>query len=509
MVAIAAIVLAAKSEQAACVGREFIPLENWAYSAIERFEVLGLCRLPDDRPFTRSEFVDIVTKLSKRAWDRRLSPRDRYQLKRLEKEFTAFGAARDPQTRYDPPTIYLPDAPLLLTGDVDLVGSVERPAFDDRIDPFLQSNPEFQIHYADRVTLDMRYRLIWSLQRGDRVRNAKPSRREKSFKGLTSLFERGYVIAAWDKVHLYYGREYVDWGPSDENNLITPGNALSLDQLGGRIRLGSLRLSFFDGPLSFSPERRFAGHRLEIAFWKASLGLNETVVYVGRGLDPVYAIPLSSFYANQFNERGDDNVMWSIDAKVAAGHGALLYASLLIDDAQFERDGLNPDKFAADVGGCFAISAPVAATIRARYRFVDIYTLTHRDSITAYVSGPGDPRVDVPLGAAPGPDTEQWHIEAETYPRANAIVRAFVSGLAVGAGNDFRKFLPGDPTNPPFPSGIVERTLSAGLGFRWEFDRNQWMDASWQWRRVTNADRLRGDNESTQTFRLEARFEFL
>ncbi len=492
------------------IGQEFIPLDHWAYPALERFEALGLCRLPDDRPWTRAEFADLVADLARRAWETRLSPRDRYELSRLEKEFTAFAGRRDPQARYDPPTLYLPDAPLLFTADFDLEGSAERDAFTDRIEPRLLSHPEAQVHFGERATLDVRYRLELTRARGNRARNAKPSRRERSWKGLTSLYERGYLIGAWKRVHVFAGRAAIDWGPSDGDNLITPGSRHTLDQLGARIRLGPLRLSAFDAQLWPAPQRRMAGHRLEVAFGSAVLGFSETVVYAGRGMDPVYAMPLASFYANQFAERGDDNVVWALDGKVRLARGVLAYASLLVDDAQFERDGTAPDKLAADVGGRVALSSPLALTLRARYRFADIYTFTHRDSSTVYVSGRGEiDHGDVLLSGAPSPDSDDWFVEAQTFPRANVVLTARLAAERRGEGDDLRRHHPGDPIDPPFPLGVVERVLRASATLRWEFDRNQWIEAGWTYIRHANRNHDPLDDRSGHAVRLSARFEFL
>ncbi len=89
------------------VGQEFVPPDHWAYGALERFETLGLCNVPEDAPFTRPEFIKLVSEIAENAFDRRLSPRDRFQLERLEKEFTEFESQRNPQARWDPPTFYL------------------------------------------------------------------------------------------------------------------------------------------------------------------------------------------------------------------------------------------------------------------------------------------------------------------------------------------------------------------------------------------------------------------
>ncbi|HXV12933.1 MAG TPA: hypothetical protein VEC56_01885, partial [Candidatus Krumholzibacteria bacterium] len=39
------------------VGHERIPLDSWSYRAVERFEALGYCTLPEDRPYSRDEFI--------------------------------------------------------------------------------------------------------------------------------------------------------------------------------------------------------------------------------------------------------------------------------------------------------------------------------------------------------------------------------------------------------------------------------------------------------------------
>jgi hypothetical protein len=57
----AALILAlACPASAFAVGHERIPLDHWSYLALERFESLGLCVLPDDRPFTRDEIAGLV-----------------------------------------------------------------------------------------------------------------------------------------------------------------------------------------------------------------------------------------------------------------------------------------------------------------------------------------------------------------------------------------------------------------------------------------------------------------
>jgi len=493
-----------------CVGQEFIPLENWAYRAVERFEALGLCVVPDDRPLNRSEFIDLTTEISKDAFEKRLSPRDRYNLGRLEKEFTEAASRKDPQHRYDPPTFYLRDEPVLLEGDVDIVPSFEKSALGDEEEFYVRSNPDLRVHVGDRLTYDVRYRLAFGPEHGARARDNKPSPREKSFKGLTSLFERSYLIAHWDKVHAFIGREAIDWGPADWGGLITPGSRLTLDQVGVRVRLKAIRLSAFYAQLSPNSRRYLAGHRLEVRWKRTVVGVSETVITSGKGVDPIYTSPLSSFYANQFAERDDDNILWSLDAKTSILDRMTLYGSLLIDDFQFERGGDAPDKIAFDVGARYALGTAVPATVRAKYRFVDIFTYTHRDSLLRYVSGGSDLAAgDVVLGGAPGPDTDVWMVEVEAFPRENVVATVTAYGERRGAGNDFRGHVEGEEANPPFPLPVLERTNGYGVALRYEFDRNRFVVGEYGYETVDNIGHAEGVDDSGSSFRLAIHWEFL
>jgi hypothetical protein len=504
-----ALVLVIGAARVVAVGQEFIPLESWSYRAVERFEALGLCVVPADRPLSRAEFIDLTEAISSAGFDRSLSTRDRYNLERLEMEYTESASRRDPRNRYDPPTLYVPDAPLLLEGDVDVVPSFEKTALGDVGEAYLRSNPDFKLHAGDRVTYNVRYRWAFGPEHGDRARNMKPSRRERSFKGLTSLFERSYVIAAWEKVHAFVGRETVDWGPAPWGSLLTPGESLSLDQIGVRVRLKSFRVSAFIAQLSPVSRRYLAGHRLEVRWNRTVFGVSETAIYHGKQIDPIYAFPLSSFYANQFNERDDDNILWSLDAKTSLFERMTVYGSLLIDDFQFEREG-DPDKIAFDVGGTYALGAPLGATLRAVYRYVDAFTYTHRDTLTRYAGGEAAlDEGDVVLGGAPGPDSDSWRVELEVFPRRNVVATGTVAGTRRGEGQDFRTHVPGEDPNPPFPIPVVERTLDVSIALKYEFNRNRYAVGEFGYRRVDDAGHVEGVDDSGSSFRLAVHWELL
>ncbi|MBI4720287.1 MAG: hypothetical protein HY770_03500 [Chitinivibrionia bacterium] len=492
-------------------GREFLPPEHWAYEALGRFEALGLCGLPSEKPYSRPQVIDMVRSIDEAiaAAGRALSTRDAFELERLHSEFSGIASRFDPGARYDPPVVALSDTSLRLEGDVDLALAPARQPFQDETDVFLKSRPGLKLHVGSRLTYEMRYDLTFGPERGDRARNEKPSRREKSFKGLTSLYERSYAVYQTRRITLVFGREYIDWGPSDWGNLLVSRTAGSLDQLQVRIRFRNVNLSAVHAPLSTAGSRRLAAHRLEVRLKRLLVGISESVIYSGRGFDPVYAFPIASYYANQFNERGDDNILWSVDLKCRLRNALVLYGSLLIDDFQFERDDGTPDKLGFDIGGTLALSRPVPLTLKVRYRYVDIYTYTHRDSANAHVAGFGLPGAGDPLlGGYPGPDTDSWRAEIRAFPRPDLPVTLGLSGLRRGEGNDFRAFNPGDDPNPSFPSGVVERTFGIDLALAWELRGGSAAGLFWQWLNVDNRDAVAGNDADDTSIALSVMWDF-
>ena len=117
----------------------------------------------------------------------------------------------------------------------------------------------------------------------------------------------------------------------------------------------------------------------------------------------------------------------ALDAKTNVIDGLTLYGSMLVDDFQFEREEGYPDKLAFDAGFRWVPARPLGLAIQGHYRRVDIYTYSHVDSLSTYVSGAGEiGNGDVLLGGAPAPDADSWRLDAEVFPRANIAVAAGV-----------------------------------------------------------------------------------
>ena len=452
---------------------ETVPPDGWVYDALRTFELRGLVSLEPTIPYSRVQVELYVERIvaSLETENVPLGVRERFLLERLREEF--IGKAARPEDRENRPVYVVRDEDRYFAMDWAVGGSFRKRADEKKGEADGLAVPRFLVGFGRSITLDANYRLRMAPERGLNDRNFKPSPRTKSHRGLTAEYERALLSAegAWWRLQL--GRDYLQWGSGRSEGLILSRTAGSLDHFGGRFTIGRFSLSTFQALLSQNLERRLAGHRLTISLPRGvSFGIDETVVYCNRDLDYIYLLPLSVFYANQFNEAENDNILWSFDWKVPLHRGVILYGEFLVDDLQYEQDDpAAPDKIA------FNLSADVLALIGSReleisggYTYIDIYTYTHKREAISYVVGTGmTPGWNPGIGSPLGPDADRWNLRASLSYHPRAVFAVEGALIRSGEGNDYRRWdsptedSPGSPSHPPFPSGAVlnERTISA------------------------------------------------
>jgi len=458
---------------AAGASAETIAPGSWVYGALRTFELRGLVSLDPTIPYSRVQAESYVKSIVENLDATRvpLGVRERYLLERLRKEF--IGTAARPEDRENRPAYILRDDDRYFSMDWAVGGRLEKLVDEKKGEAVGLATPRFLAGFGGAITLDASYRLRLGPERGLNAAGEKPSRRTRSFRGLTAEFERSLLSADGAWWHLQIGRDYLQWGNGRDEGLILSRTAGSLDHFGGRVTIGRFTLSTVQVLLDGRWGRRLAGHRLTVRLPRgAFLGVNETVVYVAQDLDYLYLLPFSAFYANQYNEAANDNILWSFDCKVPVRRGLVLSGELLVDDLQYEEDDpAAPDKIA------FSISADALLLIGSRelelsggYTYVDIYTYTHKETLVTYAVGFGMvPSIDPCIGSALGPDADRWKITASLALSSRAVLSVEGALIRRGEGNDFRRWYaplgddPGSPSDPPFPSGRVlkERTISA------------------------------------------------
>jgi len=437
---------------------ESINPSSWVYNALRRFELLGLVEVSPDMPMSRSEAEGYVYLIEKKIKDGNIGLKgyERFLLERLKEEFAEKG--NRPSLREDRPVVVFKDNDRMVMGDVNVGGQWQKVLDREKGEIDGTFIPEVTAGLGSHATLQSNYLIEIAPEVGSNKRNMKPSPRLKSFRGITSLYERGYIAVHGNGWRLNFGRDYLNFGSSLDEGLLISRTAGSFDKVSFDFSVGRLRFKTLHAVLEPEMERRLAGHRLIVSFPRGIfIGIGETVLYTGRGFDITYLMPFSAYYANQFNERGDDNILWSVDWKAPIIRGVIFYGEFLIDDLQYEREEPAPDR----IGTNIAVEAmvplgPEYLSINLSYTYIDIFTYAHKDSLhTCYVTGDGRYPFNPLIGSSLGPDADRWRVRI-SYP----FYRRFIAGLNLefirrGEGNNLREWDRIEDPDPKFPSRNV------------------------------------------------------
>ncbi|MCD6378881.1 hypothetical protein J7M07_00365 [bacterium] len=470
---------------------ENIAAGSWVYSALRTFELKGLVHLSPEMPYSRNQiefYLDRILQNLKGS-DVVPSPRQAFLLKRLRNEFQ--GKAFRPGDREDGPVYSYQKGRRFLNFDISAGTSLRKRVEYGKGELDGLFSPGILIDSGSGFTYETVYILKLRPEWDSNITHNRVAARQKSFRGLTSEFERGYVSINRNWWGITFGRDYIHWGSSRDDGLILSLGAGPLDQVTAYLELGRFKLrvlhSILD-PSAVDP-RRLAGHRLSISLpGNIDIGINETVVYSGRGLDFAYLLPVGSYYANQYNERANqtNNILCGVDWKIPFGKSLLFYGEFMIDDFQYEDRETAPDKIALNLTAekLFMIgSCDVEALLD--YTYIDIYTYSHVDSfsLTRYVTGNSDPAINRIIGSSLGPDADRWRMRVSAAVDPRIVITLNGSYCRYGEGNDMRPWVreEHDP-NLAFPSGIVTEEkqvsfsatfdlaggsmLSAGMGLR-------------------------------------------
>jgi hypothetical protein len=458
---------------------ETIAPDSWVYPALRTLELVGLVELDPSMPYSRSEIEHYVKVILTAVGERpdSLTPRNRFLLERLEAEFLAV----DVGEREDRPTLLLTEEDNVAALDISIGALFVKSPDEDEGEVWGIARPQFLLGLGGMVTAEAAYRMRMGPEKGTN----RPSPRERSFRGLTSEYEKGMIFLAGKGWRLGIGRDYLHWGSGREEGLLLSRTAGSLDHLTARVDMGRFSLHAVHAILDPEFPRRLAGHRLTIRLPRGiRIGIGETVLYTDRDLDFAYLLPFGSYYANQYNETGDDNILWGLDWKLPVTRGLMLYGELLVDDFQYESDPPAPDRIG------FNMTAEAFLTIGGRefelllgYTYIDIYTYAHKDTLlTRYVTGDGDVETNRIIGSPLGPDADRWNASVSTPLHPRFLVTAKGSYARRGGGSDLREWIRGTDPHLPFPSGEVTSETRLSLEADIDLDHGSYIRAGGGWR---------------------------
>jgi hypothetical protein len=446
---------------------ETISPDCWIYPALRTFELLGMVHLRPTIPYTRSEVECYLDKILYNLENKPecISERQSYLLEKLKREFQ--DKANRPEERENTPVFYLKEGRRFVAMDMSAAMAFLKEIDEEKGEVNGIFQPNVIVDLGDNITLETGYFLRMAPEKGSNVRNMKPSPRVTSFRGVTSEYRLGYLNYSGELLNVKLGRDYIHWGNNGNEGLLFSRTAGSIDQLSFDFSISRFKLSGIHAILDSELPRRLAAHRLTIRLPHGIyVGIGEVVVYVNRSFDFTYLMPVSSFYANKFNEEEDDNILWGIDFKLPIRKRVLIYGEILIDDFQYEDDPPAPHKVGLNITSqaIFQVGE-MDMELSAGYTYLDIFTYSHKDSaLTCYVVGKGDPKVDALLGSPLGPDADRWDFQLLTSVHPRVQIRMGGSYTRRGEGNELRDWDRVEDPDPPFPSGDVSKETVFVLG---------------------------------------------
>lgn len=443
-----------------------VPLSHWANPVLDRFQAKGYLVLPATRPYSREQVAKALTAFLERYLKKEvpLSRGDLYDLKRLCQEFKPGTTFESPRLVEKDLLTYASGSSLIAAGDVAATGvsgvsKGAEPAYSGVFDIDMWGT------IASSFAFDQKFTAVIEKEN---VREVRTAPNVMTWRGGKLLTDWSYFRFKMPWFTATLGRNQRWWGPGRFGTLLLSDNAPTFDALDLAFSYKRVGFHAFAGVLSTEQERYLSGHRLTVSLPKrVDLGLSEVVVYQAPNILPAYVNPLLPYYAVQWNERGDDNILWAMDAGWRPGGGMKWYGELLMDDVIYEQGRTPaPQKLGFLAGLAWADPVRLRDTdLKVEYAGNLKWVYTHRRYDNRYV-GSDTARV---LGHWLGPDAEALDVTLEHrfHPRLNLGCGFELVNHGEGAVE-----MPHDPlrdgTGTQFLSGVIERREAGRLFLSWQ-----------------------------------------
>ncbi|KPK63875.1 hypothetical protein AMJ83_05355 [candidate division WOR_3 bacterium SM23_42] len=286
----------------------------------------------------------------------------------------------------------------------------------------------------------------------------------KPWNDFQVYLDEGLIRLDFDRIMFDFGRRNFLLGPGDTHSLLFSPGHQSYDGFSLQVPGRYFEFSGIFSVLDATESRFVSIHRLGLNLKRfLKIGFSEAILFSGS-LEPMYLNFFLPYYLAQWgsdrNEIIDDNVMWSFDFQLQL-FNSILYAELLIDDYMYEDDPY-PDKLAYQVGLKSLVWQTLIAKIN--YTSVDKWVYTHETALNVYE------RRGRCLGFPLGNDVDQVSFSLRYENKYGVRPHLTIDYSRKGEGSVYVPYEDeGGSINPPFPSGVVERTLQIKCGIDYTY----------------------------------------
>jgi len=246
--------------------------------------------------------------------------------------------------------------------------------------------------------------------------------------------------------------------------------------------------------------RFFAAHRLDIDLSRnLRIGFFETVLFggAGRQVDLFYLNPLIFYHGTQLNEQVNDNTTIGFDFSYNLAVGYRFYGQLLVDDIQVDNESQGdqePDQIGL-IAGCYLADLIPEFDIKLEYSRVNNWTFNQMLPRNRYLHH------HHPIGGHRGNDYDEMGLTILRWLGENLNASALLGYSRQGEGSIDAEWtspwtqIEGDYSEP-FPTGVVEKTLTAALGVKGFVTPFAYVDIFGGINKVTSFGHVDGNDET-------------
>jgi hypothetical protein len=302
--------------------------------------------------------------------------------------------------------------------------------------------------------------------------------------------ENAYLQLDWQHGFIRFGRLMRNWGPFIDRSLVLSSNPYTCDALEWQVHSSIFEFRHLFAAFASSehfldsadnlPGRFLAGHALNVMFGRwATIGITETVVFRRADGFPdfQYVNPFSVYSVTNTNQEGTGNLMLGLQWNVHPGLENLsIRGQCALDDFQVDHRQITdrePPHWGLDAGVYWRDCLPLRLRhlLKAGYqrRSEWIYTVMDRDRN----QGEGYTYLSQGLGAPKNDGDSVW-AGFSVIGKKWWVGTACLSYARQGERTDTSRWRDSDPGNTiglpydylqkPFPSGIVQSTITFALG---------------------------------------------
>ena len=435
----------------------YIPIDSPLMDNIEYLQVKGLLSIPTIRPYDMNQLLPELDELVISEYPfNRIDTRSIADLSRLMTKQNEFSTLFHFKTHYDNDTLFYL-------------------SLDSRIGGRIASN------------------FVWGQAIKLRLAKDIDSLGPKPWKEhVQAYLEDGYFGFDDEKIKVLFGRLNYLLGSGDEYSLLFSPDPQGYD--GYFIHIPAKYCEFYTIFSVLDPEEmRFISiHRLGLDLGKMTFGFSEAILFT-RDLEPLYLNFFLPYYLEQWGLNRDDNIIWNLDCTINY-KSSIIYGELLIDDYMYEDDPY-PSKLGYQVGLKFLMFDNFF--FKFNYSFVDKWVYTHEDEPNTYENH------GYPIGPSLGNDFDRISCSLKFLSRFGLNPKIVVHYTRKGEGSIFLPYeQEGGDWNPPFPSGVVQKSLDARLGLDYCLRNSYYLQADIGRQLVTDVNHQNGNNKTETLFRI-------